>query len=163
MNLKLLILLVLVAAPLSVAAQQSKFVGYRHKGVTFGETLPNGVKDLGGGLLADENYGVTRFSKGGKFMLWLEKLTSRDKEGIPSWEVKDVLTFDKPKKNRQFLLSYSSGCLQNGKQNLDLIVLAQPSPETKSYKVIRVWKANTARGKFEKASVKGIVCTETES
>ena len=163
MKLKLLILLVLIVAPLSVAAQKKGFVGYRHKGVTFGETLPNGVKDLGGGLLADENFGVTRFSKGGKFMLWLEKLTSRDKEGIPSWEVKDVLTFDKPKKNRQFLLSYSSGCLQNGNLNLDLIVLAEHLPKSKSYKIIRAWKANTVRGRFEKTSAKGIVCNETES
>jgi hypothetical protein len=163
MKLKLLILLVLIAAPLSIAAQKNKFVGYRHKGVTFGETLPNGVKDLGGGLLADENYGVTRFSKGGKFMLWLEKLTSRDKQGIPSWEVKDVLIFDKPKQNQEFLFSYSSGCLQNDKLNLDLIVLAKHLSKTKSYKIIRVWKANTVRERFEKVSPKGIVCTETES
>jgi len=163
MKLKLLILLVLIIAPLSTAAQKSGFVGYRHKGVTFGETLPNGVKDLGGGLLADENYGVTRFSKGGKFMLWLEKLTSRDKQGIPSWEVKDVLIFDKPKKNREFLFSYSSGCLQNDKLNLDLIVLAEHLPKTKSYKIIRAWKANTVQGKFEKASPKAIKCTAPES
>lgn len=163
MKLKLLILLVLIAVPSSVAAQKNKFVGYRHKGVTFGETLPNGVKDLGGGLLADENYGVTRFSKGGKFMLWLEKLTSRDKQGIPSWEVKDVLIFNKPKQNQEFLFSYSSGCLQNDKPNLNLIVLAKHKPKTETYRIIRAWKANTVSGKFEKASVKGIVCTETES
>ena len=163
MKLKLLILLILIAAPSSVAAQEKKFIGYRHKGVTYGEMLPNGEKDLGGGLLADENYGVTRFSKNGKFMLWLEKLTSRDKQGIPSWEVKDVLIFDKPKKNREFLFSYSSGCLQNDQLNLDLIVLAERQPKTKSYKIVRVWKANTVRGRFEKTSAKGIKCTETES
>lgn len=163
MKLKLLFLFVLIAAPLNLWAQKNKFVGYRHKGVIYGALLPNGVKDLGGGLLKNENYGVTRFSKGDKLMLWLEKLTSRDKEGIPSWEVRDVLTFDKLKKNQEFLVSYSSGCLQNDKQNLDLIVLAELLPKTKTYKIIHAWKANTVKEKFEKTSIKKIKCTAVES
>ncbi|MCY7374920.1 MAG: hypothetical protein LH472_02970 [Pyrinomonadaceae bacterium] len=162
MKLKLLFLIVLIAAPLHLAAQKNNLVGYRHKGVVFGATLPNGAKDLGGGLLANENYGVTRFAKGKQLMLWLEKLTARDKEGIPSWEVRDVLMFDKLKKNQEFLFSYSSGCRQNGKQNLDLIVLAEIVPKTKTYKVIRAWKANTVREKFEKISTKKIVCAVVE-
>ena len=159
MKLKLLFLIVLVAAPLTLTAQKNKFVGYRHKGVVYGATLPNGAKDLGGGLLTDENYGVTRFSKGKKFMLWLEKLTSRDKDGVPNWEVRDVLPFDKLKKNQEFLFSYSSQCRQNEKQNLDLIVLAQTVPKSKNYKIVRAWKANTRREKFEKISTKNIKCT----
>jgi len=78
---------------------EREFVGYRHKGVLYGQTLPNGVKDLGGGLLSNENYGVTRFSKGKKYMLWLEKIVERNAKGEPSWEVKDVLTFPNLKKN----------------------------------------------------------------
>lgn len=159
MKLKLLFLIVLAVSPLSIAAQKNKIVGYRHKGVVFGATLPNGAKDLGGGLLTDENYGVTRFSKGGKFMLWLEKLTSRDNDGIPNWEVRDVLTLNKLKKNQEFLFSYSSDCLQNNKKNLDLIVLAELVPKTKTYKVIRAWKAHTAKEKFEKTSIKKIKCS----
>ena len=163
MKLKLLFLLVLIALPLGVSAQKKKLIGYRHKGVVFGEALPNGAKDLGGGLLSNENYGVTRFSKGGDFMLWLEKITTRDVKGIPSWEVKDVLNLDKPKKNQEFLFSYSSICLQNNRQNLDLIVLAERLPKSKNYKVIRAWKADIAGEKFKKVSLKGIRCTESES
>jgi len=159
MKLKLLILLVLIAAPLNLSAQKNKLIGYKHKGVVYGATLPNGAKDLGGGLLADENYGVTRFSKGKNFMLWLEKITSRDKSGVPNWEVKDVLTFDKLKKNQEFLFSYSSDCLQNDKKNLDLIVLAETDPKSKNYKILRAWKANTAQEKFVKTSIKQIKCT----
>ena len=163
MKLKLLFLLVLIALPLGVSAQKKKLIGYRHKGVVFGEALPNGAKDLGGGLLSNENYGVTRFSKGGDFMLWLEKITARDAKGVPSWEVKDVLNLDKPKKNQEFLFSYSSGCLQNNKQNLDLIVLAEHLPKSKNYKVLRAWKADIAGEKFKKVSIKGIRCAEPES
>lgn len=161
MKLKLLIFLVVIAAPLDLFAQKNELIGYKHKGVVYGALLSNGAKDLGGGLLSDENYGVTRFSKGKSFMLWLEKITSRDKSGVPSWEVKDVLTFDKLKKNQEFLISYTSGCLQNGKPNLDLIVLAEIVPKSKNYKVVRAWKADTNREKFEKISTRRIKCTVT--
>jgi len=159
MKLKLLFSIVLIAvAAANFAAQKREFVGYEYKGVVYGATLPNGAKDLGGGLLSDENYGVSRFSRGKNFMLWLEKINSRDADGIPSWAVKDVLIFSKPKKNREFLFSHSSGCRQMGEENLDLIVMAEFLPKTKTYKVINAWRANIAGEKFEKTSKKGIVC-----
>jgi hypothetical protein len=151
-----LVLLLVVAA--NLAAQKKAFVGYEHKGVVYGATLPNGAKDLGGGLLSDENYGVSRFSKGRKFMLWLEKITSRDASGIPNWTVKDVLIFPMPKKNQEFLFSYSSDCRQNGRENLDLIVMARFIPKTKTYTVINAWRANVKKEKFEKITIKGIGC-----
>lgn len=163
MKLKLLVLLVLITAPLNLWAQKNKLVGFKHKGIVYGAVLPNGAKDLGGGLLTDGSYGVTRFAMKNKYMLWLEKITSRDKSGVPNWEVKDVLTFDKLKKNQQFLLSYSSECLQDGKQNLNLIVLAETLPKSKNYKIVRAWKANTIREKFEKTSIKQIKCTVAAS
>ena len=163
MKLKLFISLLLFSLTTFAAPEKkSEFVGYKHKGVLYGETLPNGVKDLGGGLLSDENYGVSRFQKGKKFMLWLEKITDRDKKGVPSWEVKDVLTFDNLKKKQAFSFSYSSTCQQNGKDNLDLIVMTELSEKKKTYKVIRAWRANTKAGKFEKISDKGIVCKYVE-
>jgi hypothetical protein len=163
MKLKLLFLFVLIVAPLTaVSAQKKDLIGYKHKGVVYGATLPNGAKDLGGGLLSNENYGVTRYSKGKKFMLWLEKITARDAKGFPSWEVKDVLTFDALKKNQEFLLSYSSSCVQNKKESLDLIVMAELLPKTKNYKVLRAWRANIKKEKFDKISTKGIVCKYDE-
>lgn len=159
MKLRLLFSLVFIgAAIVNVAAQKKEFVGYKHKGVVYGATLPNGAKDLGGGLLSDENYGVSRFSKSKKFMLWLERITERGADGVPSWEVKDVLTFPRPKKHQEFLLSHSSGCLQNGKENLNLIVMAELLPKTKTYKIINSWKVDVEREKFKKVSTKGIVC-----
>ncbi len=158
MKLKLLLLLIFLIVPTIVSAQKKDLIGYRHKGVIYGATLPNGAKDLGGGLLSNENYGVSRFSKGKKIMLWLEKINSRDKNGIPSWIVRDVLSFKKLKKNREFLFSYSSSCLQNGKENFDLIVMADLRRKTKTYKPVKAWLANVKREKFEKLSVKGIIC-----
>lgn len=136
-----------------------EFIGYRHKGVVRGEKLPNGARDLGGGLLSDEDYGVTRFVKGKKYMLWFEKIIDRNSEGVPLWEVKDVLTFEKPKKSQEFFFSLSSPCQQNRKVNLDLIVLAERVSRKKSYKVINAWRANVKKERFEKVTTKGIVCS----
>jgi hypothetical protein len=91
-------------------------------------------------------------------MLWLEEVVSHDARGVPSWQVKDVLTFNNLKKNEEFLFSYTSGCTLNGRTNLDLVVKAEFLPKTKTYKVQDAWKANIRREKFEKISTKGIKC-----
>ncbi|HXG84334.1 MAG TPA: hypothetical protein VNI84_09925 [Pyrinomonadaceae bacterium] len=162
MKTKFFLVLVLVTLPVLAFSQKLNYIGYKHKGIVFGETLPNGVKDLGGGLLSNENYGVSRFSKGKKFMLWLEKIADRDTKGVPSWEVRDVLTFDGLKKNQQFFLSYSSNCRQNGKTNLDLVVMTEFLPKKKSYKIVGAWRANVKKEKFEKISAKNITCKYAE-
>lgn len=163
MKIKLTIFLLVLALPVFAVPQKNKnktnsYIGYKHKGVVYGETLPNGFKDLGGGLLSNENYGVSRFSKGKKHMLWLEKITGRDTKGVPSWQVKDVLTFDQLKKNQDFLFSYSSSCRQNGRETLDLVVMTELSADKKSYKVLSAWKANAKKEKFEKTSIENIKC-----
>jgi hypothetical protein len=158
MKIKIIVFLLLLALPVLAIPQKTNYKGYKHKGVVYGETLPNGVKDLGGGLLSNENYGVSRFSKGKKDMLWLEKLTGRDEKGVPSWQVKDVLMFDALKKNQELLFSYSSSCLQNGKESLDIVVMTELAADKKSYKVLKAWKANAKKEKFEKISTDNIKC-----
>ncbi|MGI8788492.1 MAG: hypothetical protein ACR2HG_12105 [Pyrinomonadaceae bacterium] len=162
MKLKILLLLTFIIIPTFASAQRKNLIGYKYKGVVNGATLPNGAKDLGGGLLSNENYGVSRFSKGKMFMLWLEKITGRDKEGVPSWEIKDVLSFEKLKKNQEFLFSYSSTCLQNDKSNINLIVMAELVPKEKTYKILKAWRANLKRERFESVSIKGIECAYVE-
>ncbi len=158
MKIKMMFILMVLTIPVFAVTSQSEYIGYKHKGVLFGQTLQNGVKDLGGGLLSDDNFGVTRFTKGKKFMLWLEKITARDNKGVPSWEVKDVLSFDNLDKNKNFMFSYSSNCLQNGRENLDLIVMTELLPKTKTYKVLKAWRANVKKQRFDKISTKAIKC-----
>jgi hypothetical protein len=155
-------LLLLLSAAGAVSAQKKEFIGYRHRGVVYGERLPNGARDLGGGLLSDENYGISRFAKGRKQMLWLEKITARDKKGVPSWEVKDVLVFSNPKKNQEFLFSYGSTCTENGAEDLDLIVLAELQAARKVYKVLRAWRADLLKEKFAELPIEGIKCEYVE-
>lgn len=163
MNLKILFLLAFLLLPLAAAsAQKKEFVGYRHRGVVYGETLPNGARDLGGGLLSDDNYGVSRFSKRGKQMLWLEKIASRDKKGVPSWEVVDVLIINNLKKNQEFLFSYASTCTVGGAEDLDLVVLAEFQTATKTYKVQQAWRADLLKEKFQPLAIEEIRCEYVE-
>jgi hypothetical protein len=161
MKIKSLIAILLLATTAIAVSQKKNYIGYRHKGVVNGQTLDNGVKSLGGGLTSDESYGVSRYNIGKKYMLWLEEIISRDARGVPSWQVKDVLTFTNLRKNEEFLFSYTSGCTQNGRTNLDLVVKAEFSPKTNTYKVLDAWRVNLNREKFEKISAKGIKCKYT--
>lgn len=150
------ILTVLLLSP--VAAQESEFVGYRHKGVVYGERLANGAQDLGGSLLSNENYGVTRYAKSGKHFLWLEKMIGRDRDGVPFWLVKDVLEFAALRKNQAFIFGLSSTCTQRGRENPDLIVFAELAKNGRAYRALKAWRANLKREKFVPTSVRGIRC-----
>ncbi len=142
----------------TVFPQKSKYIGYKHKGATLGETLSNGVKSVSGGLTSNNKLGVSRYTKGKKYMLWLEEVVSRDKDGVPTWIVRNVLSFDKLKKNQEFNFSYNSPCQLNGKDNLDLIVKTEFVPKTKTYKILEAWKANTKTLKFEDIDTKKVQC-----
>lgn len=157
-KIKSIIFLLLFALPVFAGSQKTNYIGYRHKGVVYGETLPNGVKDLGGGLLSNERYGVSRYVKNGNEMLWLEKILKRDAKGVPTWQVRDVLMLDKPRKNQELLFSYSSTCTLNGRENLDLIVLAELAGNKKSYNILQAWNASVKNEKFKKISTSGIKC-----
>lgn len=88
MKSTMLIFLILFVAPSFVSAQKSKYVGYKHKPVLMDKTLPNGIKDLGGGMIIKGNkitsYGIGRFSKGKTQMLWLELATGENEKGVTS-------------------------------------------------------------------------------
>ncbi len=159
MKAKIFLILILVAVPAIAVTKDSNYIGFKHKGAVYGETLQNGVKDLGGGLTSDENYGVSRFSKGKKIMLWLEKITGRDQKGVPNWVVKDVLSFDDLKKSQSFMFSYSSTCKRNGKENIDMIVMTELTAKTNTYKVLKAWRSNVKKERFEKISIKDIKCS----
>lgn len=160
MKFRFLILFTILVFALQASAQDDELIGYEHQGVRYGETLPNGFKDMGGGLLSDEDYGITRFKKGKKYYLWFEKISGRDSEGVPSWVVLDVLAFQKLKKKQAFLFSYSSPCTIDGKESLETVVLAEQKRKAKRHKVLKAWRANTDNEKFEMISIAGIECGE---
>lgn len=158
--MKKIIIIAFLVLLFSAAAfsQKSKYIGFRHKGVTLGETLSNGVRSISGGLTSNNKLGVSRYTKGKKYMLWLEEIVERDADGVPTWTVRNVLSFDNLKKNQEFYFSYNSPCTLDGKENTDLIVKTEFQSKTKTYKVLDAWKANTKKLKFEEIDTKKVQC-----
>ncbi len=158
MKFRLLVLLMFLAIPSYILAQKRTYIGYKYTGVSYNQTLPNGVKDLGGSLLEDDNYAVSRMKKGKTEMLWLARITSRNARGVPKWQVKDVLFLPALKKNQEILRGFTFPCTIDDEEDLNLIVLADYLAKSKTYKVRKAWRANTKTNKIQAIPIKGISC-----
>jgi len=154
-------MIVMLAFPTLVSAQRSEYIGYKYKPVLMDQLLPNGVKDMGGAIVSEYDaspvFGVGRFSKGTTQMLWLEKSTAEDAEGVKEWIVLDVLTFPSFGKNQSLMLGEGE-CQVNNKIVKGLIVFANFLPRKKTYSVIKAWKANLKTERFVTTSTKGVKC-----
>ena len=148
-------------------AQTSEYVGYKYKPVFVDQSLPNGVKSLGGGVVFDGDqmtkYGVGHVRKGRSDMLWLELVTKEDEKGPTEWEVKDVLTFPLLTKNQElFTPPANESCTVNGKNDEKLVVFADLSPRTMKYTMRKAWRVDLTTEKFKPISVAGIKCVYDE-
>ncbi len=128
-----------------------------------GETLPNGVKDMGGAMVMDGNkiteYAVGRFRLGTTQMLWLELSIARDEKGTSEWKVKDVLSFPNFTKNNElFFAAGNSSCTLNGMPDDSLVVFVDFVGSGPRYVVRKAWRVNLAMEKFEAIRIAGIKC-----
>ena len=161
MKFRLFFLLVTLTIPALVSAQTNNYIGYKYTGVTYNHKLPNGVTDKGGNLLDNENFGVSKMKTGKTEMLWLTRITGRNSDGVPRWMVKDVLVLPSLKKNQQILQGFSYPCTINGKDDLNLVVIADILKD-KTFKARKVWRANTRTGKFQTVSARNVDCRYVE-
>lgn len=158
MKFKFFAFLVFLTIPLAVSAQKNKYIGYEYTGVVYQETLPNGVKDLGGNLLTNEDYAVSRMKKGRTEMIWLIKITGRNDDGVPNWKVRNVLVLPTLKKDQQILRGYNSPCKVGGNSESNLIVLADYSAKNKVYVPNKAWRVNIRKNAFEEISTAKVSC-----
>lgn len=164
-------LLIPAFVPAQFTAQQltqptvdgASYIGYKYVGVRYNKKLPNGVRDLGGSLLENEEFGVSRMKKGSTEMLWLARITGRNSRGVPNWEVQDVLTLPVLQKNEQILQGFQSSCTIEDEESLDLIVLARFVAAEKIFKVEKAWRADTLTGKFQEVVSETVSCDFDES
>jgi len=162
MKFHLILLFAILVLPMIAAGQKRAYVGYKYTGVAYDQKLPNGVRDLGGSLLENENYGVSRMKRGKTEMLWLSMISGRNWSGVPNWKVKDVIFLPTLKKGQEILHGISYPCTVNELEDLNLFVLAQLAPKKNSYIVKKAWRANTRTKKFEALSTKGIACAAAD-
>ncbi len=125
-----------------------------------GLTPPNttyGV--LGGALLAPlegKEFGIEHRCLGGVQALVLERLVSRDAKGQPTWQELDRLVL--PEIGRKELLAYGYPCARDGKADPEIVAIVHLSDGPELTEIVRAWRADSARGRFEPINVHGITC-----
>jgi hypothetical protein len=153
---------------------KQNYVGYKHKEMGTGVTLPNGVKIISYGPLngtyEDAGYFICEVIQGNVRMLWLESRTKTDSPEDNAWEVKDVLVFPNLNEEKQTLFYLTEHCSRNGKSNIQLVALADKGFRNYRYrgrrrweaihKIRRAWRANAGAEKFEAIPTKAIRCEE---
>lgn len=161
-------LLLSLVSPGQTKKPGAEYIGYKYKGINPGNTLPNGVKHLGGGLIGDINadpvHGISQVSKGKIKMLWLEVSTGQDSGGVTGWKVKDVLSFYNQRTNDHILIYGDPAieCKRDGKPVEDLVGIGRIVRQLGVYRPSSLWVANLKNLKFEPISATGIKCQYSE-
>lgn len=163
-------LVVLVSANFaySQAASNSRYIGYKYKGMLPSKTLPNGVKDMGGSLIGDINadpvYEIATMEKGKTKMLWLNVSTAMDSTGVTSWKVLDVLSFLSLLK-ADYIFFYGDpaiGCTRSGKDIPNLVGVGRIIRKQGIFRPSKLWVADLTTKKFEPISIRGVKCEYSE-
>ena len=112
--------------------------------------LPAGLTEGISMLIQDsEDYSLFLLSQGENQMLWLSKMTGRDSNGNPNWEVKDVLDLSDFEAGDVLV---PDGCFLNGVPDNGILVAGRNGV------MIAAWRANTTLNVFEVIPVNGIEC-----
>lgn len=157
-----------VAQKKSGVPKRSPYINYRYKGIPPSNTLPNGVRHWGGGLIGDFDsdpvYGVSQVGKGNTKMLWFEVSTGQDDSGVTGWQVMDVLAFPAMPKTDYLLLTPdpSIECHRNGNDIPNLVGVGRIIPRQQIFRPSKLWIANLETKKFEPTSLTGIKCQYAE-
>ena len=167
MRSTILILIVLVMVSVLAYSQQaggSPYIGYVYKGVLLRKTLPNGVKDLGGGLIgdveADPVHEIAEMQKGTTRMLWLNVSTGKDPSGVTGWRVLDVLSFPKLSKTDYTFFAGDPGvdCRRHGKAIPNVAGIGRIMRRQGVFRPSKLWVANLTTKKFERLAIAGVKC-----
>lgn len=133
-----------VAATALAPQKFSHYIGFRYP------PLPVGLTEGISMLIQDaEDYSLFLLSEGENQMLWLSKMTHRDANGNPYWEVKDVLDLTDFQAGDVLL---PDGCSLNGVPDNEILVAGRNGV------MISAWRANTKSSVFEVIPINGIEC-----
>lgn len=142
----------------SLQTKQSNrnYIGLRYR------TVPKGVTDLGGWVIGNDRvngreYVVANVKKGAQQMLWLGIILSLDTQGRPTYQVVDVLNL--PTLGKSVQLTHGGQCERNGGVDPELVTIAREEDTAQLRQILRAWKANRRRERFEVVSVRNIVCS----
>jgi hypothetical protein len=134
------------------ADEPRRFVGLRHG------ALPDGVQRIGGALIVVDKqqtgFGMAMVAEGPRRMVWLQRMTHRDGQGMPHWEVLDAVPVPKPDLDTVVELVE---CTRAGKRVPGLLGVSEFDREGRE-KVLHAWIADRAAGRFRAIPTDGVSC-----
>jgi hypothetical protein len=158
MNLKFLaaplVLSGLILAYAEEPSNLSQYIGQTHP------PLKDGLKEESGNVIGDpiDNtmYSVALISSGDLQMLWLESSSSRNNKGQAIWKVFDVIAAPTYGKDQTLVIGF---CKIDDKSDPEVIAVVNYEQDKKYFnKIIKAWRANRTKGKFESITPKGVSC-----
>ncbi len=158
MNLKFLVAPLVISGLIIAHAEEpsnlSQYIGQTHP------PLKDGLKEEGGDVIGNPYkstiYSVARISSAGSQMLWLESSSSRNNKGQAIWKVLDVMAAPTYGKDQTLVIGF---CKINDKSDPEVLAVVEYEQDKKYFnKIIKAWRANRTKGKFESITTKGVSC-----
>jgi hypothetical protein len=159
MNLKSIIIILVLSSITSAHAEESsnlsQYIGLTHP------PLKDSLKMKGGTMIGDPFkstvYSVALMSNEGSQMLWLESSSSRNIKGEVIWEVLDVMAAPNYGKDETMVIGL---CKIDDRPDPEVLAVVKYEQDKEHFnKIIKAWRANRAKGKFESITIKGISCS----
>jgi len=158
MNLKFLVVPLVLSGLILAHAEEpdnlSQYIGKTHP------PLKDGLKVEGADVIGDPFtgtvYSVSRISSAGSQMLWLESSSSRNEKGQPIWKVLDVIAAPTYGKDQTLVIGF---CKIDDRSDPEVLAVVKYERDKKYFnKIIKAWRANRTKAKFEPITPKGISC-----
>ena len=158
MNLKFLVAPLVLSGLILAQAEKpsnlSQYIGLTHP------PLKDGLKEEYGNIIGDPFnntvYSVAWMSSECSQMLWLESSSSRNVKGQPIWKVLDVMAAPNYGKDETLVIGF---CKIDDKSDPEVLAVVKYEQDKEYFnKIIKAWRANRTKGKFESITTKGISC-----
>ena len=105
------------------------------------------------GEVGQQTYALHWLSRGTHSELWLGR--SLLSSPTPAWELQDSLVLPAHPRSQSIVMT---DCSMNGTADFELIALVRTVDADSFHTIIRAWRANREAGRFQRISVRGIVC-----
>lgn len=136
----------LLAFPLALKAEEFSLIGVNHP------PLPETVEAMYGWLIED-SHSIDRVSMRGQELLLLSRLTGRNSQGDPSFEVVSMLSLPLMYKT-ETIKGSESFCSVNEKIDPNIVVLVKIENTPKLTKARKAWRIENEE--FKEISVQGL-------
>jgi hypothetical protein len=158
MNLKFLVAPLVLSGLILAHAEEpsnlSKYIGQTHP------LLKDGLREESGNMIGDPSnstvYSVNLISSADSQMLWLESSSSRNNKGQSIWRVLDVIAAPNYGKGQSLVIGF---CKIDDRSDPEVLAVVDYQQDKEYFnKIIKAWRANRTKGKFESITTKGVSC-----